>query len=249
MLRSVSEETYEQTTGLDAGHAGSAAQDPRARADERPRDQRAPQTGFEHRPAGERRVAVSGAAQARTAWLGQRLLAGHGEQPPRQVLPADPTGRRQLEKAANWDRISTAITRLLDLGTQQVLCPLPVPFGGHSWTSNVGCTCCRFAGGPLARARQLDRDLDDEISYHLEQQVDDLVAHGADREEAWHSPPQLRRRPAGGGLPRRARHGHDRRAPAGRAIRRADPLARRASPPSRRSRSRSGSARTPPSTA
>ena len=29
-------------------------------------------------------------------------------------------GRRQLEKeAANWDRISTAITRLLDLGTIQ----------------------------------------------------------------------------------------------------------------------------------
>ena len=46
------------------------------------------------------------------------------------------------------------------------------------------------------RARQLDRDLDDEISYHLEQQVDDLVARGADREEAWHSPPQLRRRSA-----------------------------------------------------
>jgi len=39
----------------------------------------------------------------------------------------------------------------------------------------------------LARARQLDRDLDDEISYHLEQQVDDLVARGADREEAWHT--------------------------------------------------------------
>jgi hypothetical protein len=28
----------------------------------------------------------------------------------------------------------------------------------------------------LARGRQLDRDLDDEIAYHLEQQVEDLAA-------------------------------------------------------------------------
>ena len=37
----------------------------------------------------------------------------------------------------------------------------------------------------LSRARQLDRDLDEEITYHLEQQVDDLVARGVDRNEAW----------------------------------------------------------------
>ena len=33
--------------------------------------------------------------------------------------------------------------------------------------------------------RQLDRDLDDEIAYHLEQQVEELVARGIDREDAW----------------------------------------------------------------
>jgi putative ABC transport system permease protein len=37
----------------------------------------------------------------------------------------------------------------------------------------------------LARGRQLDRDLDDEIAYHLEQQVEDLVARGVGRDEAW----------------------------------------------------------------
>ena len=37
----------------------------------------------------------------------------------------------------------------------------------------------------LASAAQLDRDLDDEITYHLEQQVEELVARGMDRETAW----------------------------------------------------------------
>jgi predicted permease len=37
----------------------------------------------------------------------------------------------------------------------------------------------------LSRARQLDRDLDDEIAYHLEQQAEDLIARGVDRDDAW----------------------------------------------------------------
>jgi predicted permease len=37
----------------------------------------------------------------------------------------------------------------------------------------------------LAGGRQFDRDLDDEIAYHLEQQVEGLVANGVDRDEAW----------------------------------------------------------------
>jgi putative ABC transport system permease protein len=37
----------------------------------------------------------------------------------------------------------------------------------------------------LTGARQLDRDLDDEIAYHLEQQVGELVAKGVARDEAW----------------------------------------------------------------
>src|SRR4249919_1619267 len=36
----------------------------------------------------------------------------------------------------------------------------------------------------LFRRTDVDRDLDDEIRYHLEQQVDELVAKGMDREEA-----------------------------------------------------------------
>ena len=37
----------------------------------------------------------------------------------------------------------------------------------------------------IVRRRQVDQDLDDEIQYHLEQQVDVLVAQGMDRAEAW----------------------------------------------------------------
>lgn len=37
----------------------------------------------------------------------------------------------------------------------------------------------------LAGGRQLDRDLDDEIACHLEQQAEGLVAKGVDRDEAW----------------------------------------------------------------
>jgi predicted permease len=37
----------------------------------------------------------------------------------------------------------------------------------------------------IVRPRDVERDLDDEIQYHLEQQVDALVAQGADRDEAW----------------------------------------------------------------
>ena len=36
----------------------------------------------------------------------------------------------------------------------------------------------------LSSAGQLDRDLDDEIAYHLEQQVEELVARGMDRKDA-----------------------------------------------------------------
>ena len=37
----------------------------------------------------------------------------------------------------------------------------------------------------LSGARQLDRDLDEEIAYHFEQQVEELVGRGIDRDEAW----------------------------------------------------------------
>src|SRR4029450_723971 len=37
----------------------------------------------------------------------------------------------------------------------------------------------------IVRRQQVDQDLDDEIEYHLEQQVDALVAQGMDRSEAW----------------------------------------------------------------
>lgn len=37
----------------------------------------------------------------------------------------------------------------------------------------------------IVRPREVERDLDDEIQYHLEQQVDALVGQGADRDEAW----------------------------------------------------------------
>ena len=37
----------------------------------------------------------------------------------------------------------------------------------------------------LVRRSDVEQDLDDEIRYHLEQQVDELVARGMDRDEAW----------------------------------------------------------------
>src|SRR4030095_15300103 len=37
----------------------------------------------------------------------------------------------------------------------------------------------------IVRPRDVERDLDDEIQYHLEQQVEALVAQGTDRDEAW----------------------------------------------------------------
>jgi putative ABC transport system permease protein len=46
----------------------------------------------------------------------------------------------------------------------------------------------------IARRQTVDRELDDEIQYHLEQQVDALVGSGIDRDEAW----QVVRRDFGG---------------------------------------------------
>ena len=40
-------------------------------------------------------------------------------------------------------------------------------------------------GARSCSRRQVERDLDDEIRYHLEQQVDELVSKGMDRDEAW----------------------------------------------------------------
>ncbi len=37
----------------------------------------------------------------------------------------------------------------------------------------------------IVRRRQVDQDLDDEIQYHLERQVEERVAAGMDRDEAW----------------------------------------------------------------
>jgi len=39
----------------------------------------------------------------------------------------------------------------------------------------------------LARRSQVEQDLDDEIAYHLERQVEELVAQGVARDEAWRS--------------------------------------------------------------
>ena len=36
----------------------------------------------------------------------------------------------------------------------------------------------------LARRQQVEQDLDDEIAYHLEQQIEDLVARGIGRDDA-----------------------------------------------------------------
>ena len=37
----------------------------------------------------------------------------------------------------------------------------------------------------LVRRQQVERDLDDEIRYHLETEVESLVSKGMDRAEAW----------------------------------------------------------------
>ena len=37
----------------------------------------------------------------------------------------------------------------------------------------------------IVRRRDVDEELDDEIQYHLEQQVEALVARGTERDEAW----------------------------------------------------------------
>src|SRR6185437_6398003 len=95
---------HEQTHGPRPGHPGPpTAQDARPRADERLGDRAAAQRAVVRRPAGQRRLALSRAAQARAGGMDHRRVAAEREQSPRQVLfahsrrpQATPDRSRQL---------------------------------------------------------------------------------------------------------------------------------------------------------
>ena len=91
MLLSVTEESAsEQATRPRSGHVGpSVAEDSGAWASSRSGYRPAADAGVARRAAGQRWVAVPGAAQARTGRLDQRRVEGKREQPPGQVLLAD----------------------------------------------------------------------------------------------------------------------------------------------------------------
>ena len=75
----------------------------------------------------------------------------------------------------------------------------------------------------LARRREVEAQLADEIAYHLAEEADRRVARGdAARRGGRGRASRLRRRRAGqGGVPRRARHGARREHRQGSALRRA----------------------------
>src|ERR1043166_1012798 len=86
---------YEQTDRPRARNSGSAAaQTARPRAAAWVGDQPAAPSAVRRRPAGQRRVALPGAAQARTGRLDQSRVEDDGKQPQGEVLRADPPGTK-----------------------------------------------------------------------------------------------------------------------------------------------------------
>ena len=63
--------------------------------------------------ASQRRFALSGAAQSRAGRLDHRGVETPREQPARKFHSLTRLGRKQLEKAANWDWLSGAITQIV----------------------------------------------------------------------------------------------------------------------------------------
>src|SRR5947209_2801149 len=112
LLLSVTEGAgYEQTVRSRPGHPGPVdPENRRARTAERVGDRPALETSLGRRSPGQRRVAVSGAAQAGAGGVDHRGVEAEREQPPREVLlahaarpPASREGNRQLEPPVGGD--------------------------------------------------------------------------------------------------------------------------------------------------
>ena len=108
---------HQQTSDPRPGHPRPApSENPRVGAPPRLGHQPAPAIHFRRRAAGQRRIALSGPAQARAGRLDHRRVEADGEQPAREVLRADAARPEELEsEAANWQRLSAAISYVVQL--------------------------------------------------------------------------------------------------------------------------------------
>ena len=110
-----------------------------------------------------------------------------GEQPSREVLPADRPRTPTLDsESAQWLRLSAAVTRVL----QEIVNPCRLrsgqPAERHMLKSAIAIWHRLRA---IVLRRRLDRDLDDEIAFHLGMREADYRTGGASRATKPGSPP------------------------------------------------------------
>ena len=133
-------------------------------------DQPTAQAGIRRRPAGERRLAVSRAAQAGTGRMDHRRVAAQREQPPREILFAHAAGP---SSAAEGERHAGNVS------------PMPSRWSFNSRRRDMPFERWRYVLPlrlrSLFRGTAVERELDEELQFHLERQIELNVERGMTR--------------------------------------------------------------------
>ncbi len=159
-----------RTAAGDAGHAG--AEDADTRSDARVRDGGVYTADLGRRAAGGGGGALSGAAPAGTARPAGVGMGSFGEQPAGEVLPADGGGAQGT--GGRSGPVGEDLRRdRADHGAGLI--------GG---ALGEALSAFRLRLRAVFRRRQLDRDLEDEIGFHLEMRGESCQAEGASAADA-----------------------------------------------------------------